>query len=103
VAHCRERGTSYACQLCELCHHVPDWQTSRFIHPMVPLEIGDGIVGRIPFKQTLTGALPDIRHFVGMRAEQEEESLHGILNPDAVPYREQVEQEAGNRGDRERG
>ena len=63
MAHCRERGTSYACQLCELCHHVPDWQTSRFIHPMVPLEIGDGIVGRVPFKQTLTGALPDIRHF----------------------------------------
>jgi hypothetical protein len=43
------------------------------------------------------------RGLVGVPAEQEDESLHGIFDSDAVPGREQIEQEAGDGGDRERG
>ena len=39
----------------------------------------------------------------GVPAEKEDESLHGVLDSDAISCREQIEQEAGDGGDSERG
>ena len=63
----------------------------------------DAIIGKTPGGQVVFWNVAASNDRVGVRAEQQEESAHGILDSCAVACCEQVEQEAGDDGDRERG